>query len=99
MFEYAPDFASASASVRDFVNAFGIDYPVLIAGSEAALGRARSLSASLEQASSARIERLRDGARTDAWARAHQARLDAGEFEDAVRCAFWLGYGLIAVVG
>ena len=26
---------------------------------------------------------------------AHQARLDAGEFEDAVRCAFWLGYGLI----
>jgi len=33
---------------------------------------------------------------TDVWARAHQARLDAREFEDAVRCAFWLGYGLIA---
>lgn len=32
MFEYTPDVASASASVRDFVNKFGIDYPVLIAG-------------------------------------------------------------------
>ena len=33
MFEYTPDFASASASVRGFVDKFGIDYPVLIAGS------------------------------------------------------------------
>lgn len=33
MFEYTQDFASASASVRDFVRQFAIDYPVLIAGS------------------------------------------------------------------
>ena len=33
MFEYTPDFATSSASVRDFVDKFGIDYPVLIAGS------------------------------------------------------------------
>lgn len=33
MFEYTPDFASASASVRGFVDKFGINYPVLIAGS------------------------------------------------------------------
>ena len=32
MFEYTQDFASASASVRNFVNKFDIDYPVLIAG-------------------------------------------------------------------
>jgi len=33
MFEYTEDFASASASVRDFVDKFAIDYPVLVAGS------------------------------------------------------------------
>jgi len=33
MFEYTQDFASASASARDFVDKFRIDYPVLIAGS------------------------------------------------------------------
>jgi len=32
MFEYTPDFAASSASVRDFVEKFGIGYPVLIAG-------------------------------------------------------------------
>jgi peroxiredoxin len=32
MFEYTPDFASSAASVRDFVDKFGIGYPVLIAG-------------------------------------------------------------------
>jgi len=32
MFEYDSDFALASASVRDFVDKFSIDYPVLIAG-------------------------------------------------------------------
>ena len=36
MFEYTEDFASASASVRDFVDKFGIRYPVLIAGTYAA---------------------------------------------------------------
>ena len=32
MFEYTEDFASASASVRDFIDKFAIGYPVLIAG-------------------------------------------------------------------
>jgi len=32
MFEYDTDLASATASVRDFVDKFAIDYPVLIAG-------------------------------------------------------------------
>lgn len=35
MFEYTSDFASASASVRTFIDEFRIDYPVLIAGSYA----------------------------------------------------------------
>jgi peroxiredoxin len=33
MFEYTDDFASASASVRNFADKFNIGYPVLIAGS------------------------------------------------------------------
>ncbi len=32
MFEYTPDFASASATARAFADKFAIDYPVLIAG-------------------------------------------------------------------
>lgn len=32
MFEYTPDFASASAAARAFAGKFAIDYPVLIAG-------------------------------------------------------------------
>jgi len=32
MFEYTEDFPSSAASVRDFVDKFGIGYPVLIAG-------------------------------------------------------------------
>lgn len=32
MFEYTPDFASASAAARAFAEKFSIDYPVLIAG-------------------------------------------------------------------
>jgi len=32
MFEYTPDFASASASARSFAEKFSIDYPVLVAG-------------------------------------------------------------------
>jgi peroxiredoxin len=35
MFEYTDDFASASKSVRTFIDQFRIDYPVLIAGSYA----------------------------------------------------------------
>lgn len=31
-----------------------------------------------------------------AWARAHNLRLDAGEPVAAARCAFWLGFGLVA---
>ncbi|HEX6419808.1 MAG TPA: LuxR family transcriptional regulator [Acidimicrobiales bacterium] len=30
-----------------------------------------------------------------AWARAHHAHLDAGRPAEAVRCAFWLGFGLL----
>ncbi len=32
MFEYEDDFGAAAAGVRDFIDKFGIDYPVLIAG-------------------------------------------------------------------
>jgi peroxiredoxin len=32
MFEYTADFAASAAAARDFVQKFGIDYPVLIAG-------------------------------------------------------------------
>jgi DNA-binding NarL/FixJ family response regulator len=32
---------------------------------------------------------------TDTWSRAHQAWLQQGEEERAVRCAFWLGFGLV----
>lgn len=32
MFEYTPDFASASSAAREFAEKFAIDYPVLIAG-------------------------------------------------------------------
>jgi len=33
MFEYEDDFDAAAAGVRDFIDKFGIDYPVLVAGS------------------------------------------------------------------
>ncbi len=36
----------------------------------------------------------RDAESADAWSRAHQVWLDQGETERAVRCAFWLGFGL-----
>ncbi|HET9610116.1 MAG TPA: LuxR family transcriptional regulator [Acidimicrobiales bacterium] len=36
-----------------------------------------------------------DATSSDAWTRAHQARLDAGDPEGAVRCAFWLGFGFV----
>jgi DNA-binding CsgD family transcriptional regulator len=32
---------------------------------------------------------------TDAWTRAHRCRLDAADWEQAVRCAFWVGFGLL----
>lgn len=32
---------------------------------------------------------------TDAWTLAHRRHLDAGDWAEAVRCAFWLGFGLI----
>lgn len=37
----------------------------------------------------------RDAESTDTWARAHQAYLGRGEVERAVRCAFWLAFGLL----
>jgi len=33
MFEYEENFEAAAAGVRDFIDTFGIDYPVLVAGS------------------------------------------------------------------
>ncbi|HEX6417297.1 MAG TPA: LuxR C-terminal-related transcriptional regulator [Acidimicrobiales bacterium] len=36
-----------------------------------------------------------DATSSDAWTRAHQARLDAGDPEGAVRCAFWLAFGFL----
>lgn len=55
-----------------------------------------SLDASdLERLATAAYLSGHDVESTDAWGRAHRARLDAGEFVGAVRCAFWLGYGLI----
>ena len=41
----------------------------------------------------------RDETAEDAWARAHQAFLDRGDVEAAVRCAFWLGMVLITGQG
>jgi DNA-binding NarL/FixJ family response regulator len=37
----------------------------------------------------------RDGESTDAWTLAHEAWLDRGAHEHAVRCAFWAGFGLV----
>jgi hypothetical protein len=37
----------------------------------------------------------RDAESAEAWARAHQAFLEGGDVPCAVRCAFWLGYGLL----
>jgi DNA-binding CsgD family transcriptional regulator/tetratricopeptide (TPR) repeat protein len=51
--------------------------------------------ADLERLATAAYLSGHDVESSEAWARAHQARLDAGEFVDAVRSAFWLGYGLI----
>jgi hypothetical protein len=36
-----------------------------------------------------------DAESTDTWSRAHQAWLERGEKERAVRCAFWSGFGLV----
>ncbi len=37
----------------------------------------------------------RDAESTNAWGRAHLAWREAGEVRKAVRCAFWLGFGLV----
>lgn len=37
----------------------------------------------------------RDGASAHAWERAHRVCLDVGDLDRAVRCAFWLGFGLL----
>lgn len=36
-----------------------------------------------------------DDESAEAWARAHRAHLEAGRTERAVRCAFWLAFGLL----
>jgi DNA-binding CsgD family transcriptional regulator len=37
----------------------------------------------------------KDAESSDIWARAHQEFLNQGQVERAVRCAFWLGFGLL----
>ncbi|MFR9804534.1 helix-turn-helix transcriptional regulator [Pseudonocardia sp. RS010] len=49
----------------------------------------------LEQLATAAYLTGHDEESTDAWAGAHRARLDGGQTEQAVRCAFWLGLGLL----
>ncbi|HWC10973.1 MAG TPA: LuxR C-terminal-related transcriptional regulator [Acidimicrobiales bacterium] len=49
----------------------------------------------LERLATAAYLAGREEQSTDAWGRAHQARLDRGQLEDAVRGAFWLAYALI----
>lgn len=68
----------------------------------AAHDRLRSADASvplppddLERLATAAYLTGHDAESTDAWARAHHGWLADGELERAVRCAFWLGFGLI----
>ncbi len=49
----------------------------------------------LERLATAAFLAGHDQESTAAWTRAHQARLEGGEPERAVRCAFWLGFVLI----
>lgn len=49
----------------------------------------------LERAATAAYLAGHDQASTELWARAHQAGLDRGEPEQAVRCAVWLAFGLM----
>jgi DNA-binding NarL/FixJ family response regulator len=49
----------------------------------------------LERAATAAYLAGHDRPSAELWSRAHQTHLDRGEFEQAVRCAFWLGFGLV----
>jgi len=51
--------------------------------------------ADLERLATAAYLTGRDEESADAWARAHQAYLGRAEVERAVRCAFWLAFGLL----
>lgn len=49
----------------------------------------------LERLATAAYLTGRDAESTDIWTRAHRCRLERGEHREAVRCAFWLGFGLM----
>lgn len=49
----------------------------------------------LERLATAAYLHGRDDSSIDAWTRAHRMALAQGEPERAVRCAFWVGFGLI----
>lgn len=51
--------------------------------------------AELEQLARTTYLAGRDAESTQAWGRAFQGHLDAQRYADAVRCAFWLGFGLL----
>ncbi|MFP3914724.1 MAG: hypothetical protein ACLFWM_07590 [Actinomycetota bacterium] len=51
--------------------------------------------ADLEKLAIAGLMSGRQAESTDTWIRAHRGHLEDGEPERAVRCAFWLGFGLI----
>ncbi len=62
----------------------------------AAIDSANVDATDLERLATAAYLSGRDDESTAAWTRAHQAMLQSGDLAGAVRCAFWLGYGLIA---
>ena len=59
-------------------------------------GRLDELDADdLERLATAAYLGGRDRSSTDAWAAAHRVRLDSGDADGAVLCAFWAAFGLI----
>lgn len=61
----------------------------------AARARAPLASGDLERLATAAYLTGHDEESADAWVGAHRAHVAAGRMERAVRCAFWLGFGLV----
>ena len=64
-------------------------------GFEAAGARGQLEVDDLERLATASYLSGHDRSSADAWAAAYRVRLDAGEADGAVLCAFWLAFGLI----
>jgi hypothetical protein len=64
-------------------------------GSVRSTGRRRWEPPDLERLATAAYLSGHDAESTDAWSRAHQGWLEAGDQPRAVHCAFWLGFGLV----